>query len=277
MKKYIAVVEVAAVLAVFFYLKDFLKNSGFGDWQIPLLGAALVSSCILFFILPLTATLIGHRNPGSVGLTNEDLSYHSQRAVRAMAFVAPATILFPVIGLLGTTHEEWLGASILTIGFAATGLLYANKSRNVTNGSESALRWTGLVPFIALLVFGLIASYVLHTVSPLATRVVAVLVFVAFLEEFFFRGYVQSRLNDCFGRPFSFQNVNFGAGLLLSAVLFGLFHPLSVADNTPWAWAMWTAAGGLIFGFLREKTGSIIAPAMLHGAILLPGVFFAPS
>lgn len=114
----------------------------------------------------------------------------------------------------------------------------------------------------------------MHPLSQLATRIVAVLIFVAFLEEFFFRGYVQSRLNDCFGKPFRFQNVEFGAGLLLAAAVFGLFHPLTVADESPWAWALWTGAGGLIFGFVREKSGAVVAPTILHGAILLPGVLF---
>ena len=96
-------------------------------------------------------------------------------------------------------------------------------------------------------------------VSQLATRIVAVLIFVAFLEEFFFRGYVQARLNDCFGKPFRFRNVEFGAGLILAAAVFGLAHPLTVAGGAPWAWALWTTAGGLIFGFLREKTGAVVA------------------
>jgi membrane protease YdiL (CAAX protease family) len=130
--------------------------------------------------------------------------------------------------------------------------------------------------YAAVLLIGVLLSYALHPVSTIAVRIVAVLIFVGFLEEFFFRGYLQSRLNRDFGRPFRFRNVDFGVGLLLSATIFGLSHPLSVADSTPWPWALWTAAVGLAFGFVREKTGSVVPSALLHGAMLLPTVFFAP-
>ena len=163
----------------------------------------------------------------------------------------------------------------MAVGFVVAGLQFGITSRNLKNSSEAQLSWQGLWIYVALLVIGLVVSYLLHPFSQLATRLIAVLIFVAFLEEFFFRGYIQSRLNDCFGKPFRFGNTEFGAGLLLAAVVFGLFHPLTVADETPWAWAFWTTAGGMIFGFVREKTGAVVAPAILHGAILLPGVFFS--
>ncbi len=269
-----ALAEVALVLALFLYIRILLRDSGFGAWQEPIFGAAILSSCLLFFILPLIFVLITGRDPGACGLTTDDLRVHLRIAIRAIAFVLPATILFPVIAMLGSNHKEWLGASILTVGFVVAGLLFAMKSRDLAKGSEASLSWKGLPVYIALLVIGLIVSYLLHPLSQLATRIIGVLIFVAFLEEFFFRGYVQSRLNDCFGKPFRFQNVEFGAGLLLAAAVFGLLHPLTVADETPWAWALWTGAGGLIFGFVREKSGAVVAPAILHGAILLPGVLF---
>ena len=52
---------------------------------------------------------------------------------------------------------------------------------------------------------------------------------------------------------------------------------LTVTNQTPWASALWTATGGLIFGFLRAKSGAVGTPALLHGAILAPGVLFGGS
>lgn len=275
MKRLIALFEVALALALFLYLRKWLKDVGFGDWQDPLFGAPLVSSCLLFFVLPMMFVLIGGRNPGSVGLTTHDMKYHLRVAARAIAFVFPATFLFPVVGALGLDPMEWLGASILTAGFVVAGALFAIRSQSQASLAEAELSWKGLPIYVALLIGGLIISYLLQPLSPLLTRIVAVLIFVGFLEEFFFRGYVQSRLNDSFGKPFKFRNVQFGAGLLLAAVVFGLFHPLTVANETPWAWALWTTALGLVFGFLREKTGTIVAPALLHGVILIPTAFLS--
>lgn len=277
MKRFGAAVEVVLVLALFLLIRELLKNAGFGGWQQSLFGKAIVSSAILFFILPMIFVLIGGRSPGAVGLSIDNVRYHFRVAVRAIAFILPVTILFPAIAMLGIEHKEWLGASILAGGFIIGGLFFAFRSRDLETASEALPSWSALPAYGALLIIGLLASYLLYPISPLATRFVAVIIFVGFLEEFFFRGYVQSRLNDCFGRPFSFLNVKFGLGLILAAAIFGLFHPITVDGDPPWAWALWTAAGGLAFGFLREKTGAVIVPAMVHRFIWIPGVLFGPG
>ncbi|MCJ7825332.1 MAG: hypothetical protein MUP44_10565 [Anaerolineales bacterium] len=40
----------------------------------------------------------------------------------------------------------------------------------------------------------------------------------------------------------------------------------------PW-WGLWTFSGGLVLAFVREKTGGIVAPAILHG--LPQGIAYA--
>lgn len=277
MKRFSALVDVILVLALFLGLRLFLKNVGFGDWQEPIFGRALVSSSLLFFVLPLIFVIIRGRDVKFSGLAISYLRYHSRVTIRAAAIVAPVTILFPVIDMLGTNPMEWLGASILTVGFLGAGFLFAANSTSFTKPPSEDLSSTGLLVHIALLVAGLIIIFQLHPLSQLAARIVGVLIFVGFLEEFFFRGYVQSRLNDCFGKPFRFQQVEFGAGMFLAAAMFGLFHPITVANGTPWAWGLWTAAFGLVMGYLREKTGTFVAPAILHGVMWIPGVLFGPS
>lgn len=90
-------------------------------------------------------------------------------------------------------------------------------------------------------------------------------------EEFLFRGYVQSRLNAAFGRPFRFWGVSWGWGLIIASLLFGSMHVLnpfnpflSNYDLYVW-WGVWTVIGGLTNGYVREKAGSILPPALLHG------------
>jgi hypothetical protein len=95
--------------------------------------------------------------------------------------------------------------------------------------------------------------------------------FLGFGEEFLFRGYIQSRLNAAFGSPFQFFGVNWGWGIVIMSLLFGLMHFLNLGTLAignwqlePW-WGFWTFFGGLVFGFVREKTSSIAAPTILHG------------
>jgi membrane protease YdiL (CAAX protease family) len=102
----------------------------------------------------------------------------------------------------------------------------------------------------------------------------ALVFYVLFLglgEERLFRGYIQSRLNAVFGRPFSFYGVEWGWGAIVASALFGLMHVLNLGSYvneqwylTPW-WGLWTFFGGLVLAFVREKTGSIVAPTLLHG------------
>ncbi|MDH7561736.1 MAG: CPBP family intramembrane metalloprotease, partial [bacterium] len=86
-----------------------------------------------------------------------------------------------------------------------------------------------------------------------------------------FRGYIQSRLNAAFGKPFRFFGVTWGWGLVITAALFGLMHVANIGSfidhqwEAEWWWGFWTFFSGLVFGFVREKSGNIIAPAILHG------------
>jgi len=92
-----------------------------------------------------------------------------------------------------------------------------------------------------------------------------------FGEEIFFRGYVQSRVNQAFGRPFRFMGVDFGFGLIVSSLLFGFIHVLNTVDyfngrwDFAWWWGVTNFVTGLFYGLLREKTGSILAGAVHHG------------
>ncbi|MCI0745537.1 MAG: CPBP family intramembrane metalloprotease [Verrucomicrobia subdivision 3 bacterium] len=92
-------------------------------------------------------------------------------------------------------------------------------------------------------------------------------------EEMFYRGYVQSRINEAFGRPFRIKGLQFGVGLLLSTLLFGFLHALNSVDyfhgRWTFAWGFGIAAlgTGAIFGWLRERTGSIIAGAVAHSIL----------
>jgi membrane protease YdiL (CAAX protease family) len=94
-----------------------------------------------------------------------------------------------------------------------------------------------------------------------------------FGEEVFFRGYIQSRLNQEFGRPFRIMGVEFGLGLIVSSLLFGFIHVLNTVDYFSgrgafaWWWWLSTFATGLFYGCLREKTGSVLAGGVHHGLI----------
>lgn len=110
------------------------------------------------------------------------------------------------------------------------------------------------------------------------------LIFSGFGEELLFRGYFQSRVNEEFGRPWRIGTVAFGPGLLVVTLLFGVahllnpFNPLAGHYGLDWVTFATTTSIGAFLGLLREKTGSLLAPALVHGAdILWGGTFTQPN
>ncbi len=105
-------------------------------------------------------------------------------------------------------------------------------------------------------------------------------IFVGFAEEFFFRGYVQSRLNEVFTKKYKkILGVDFewSQGTLITGIfLFGIPHILTGINlftgtiNISLMTLMlvvFASLLGVIFGVLREKTGGIVVPTILHGLI----------
>jgi membrane protease YdiL (CAAX protease family) len=92
-----------------------------------------------------------------------------------------------------------------------------------------------------------------------------------FGEEIFYRGYIQSRVDEAWGRPWRLWGFEFGAGLLISSLLFGLVHALNTVDyfhgrfDINWLMGVSSIFVGLYFGLIRARTQSILPGAILHG------------
>lgn len=86
------------------------------------------------------------------------------------------------------------------------------------------------------------------------------LLLVALPEEFFFRGYMQGALNTVFKARWRVFGAQLGFAWLLTAAVFALSH--SFVNYQWWHFSIFFPA--LVFGWLREKTGSITAPILFH-------------
>ena len=85
-----------------------------------------------------------------------------------------------------------------------------------------------------------------------------------FAEEFFYRGYIQSTINREYGRGWRIKGVNFGPGLLVSSILYGLSRGLR---NMNLGWGFYAFTLGLFYGLIREASGDIIAPGSANALI----------
>ncbi len=85
---------------------------------------------------------------------------------------------------------------------------------------------------------------------------------VALPEELFFRGFMLGKLEQRFPPKRRFLGGGIGWALLLSSLAFALVHLPKDGDPRMLA----TFFPGLLFGWMRSSTKSILAPTLAHGA-----------
>jgi membrane protease YdiL (CAAX protease family) len=83
---------------------------------------------------------------------------------------------------------------------------------------------------------------------------------IALPEEAFYRGYLQSRLDDAWPARWNLLGARVGPGWLVAAVVFALGHVVTVHSATRLA----VFFPALVFGWLRARTGGIGAGAAFH-------------
>jgi membrane protease YdiL (CAAX protease family) len=86
------------------------------------------------------------------------------------------------------------------------------------------------------------------------------LILVALPEEWFYRGYLQARLDESHPRRWRILGADLGVGWLLGSVLFALGH--LVLDARVERLAVFFPS--LLFGWLRARTGSVMASTVFH-------------
>lgn len=86
------------------------------------------------------------------------------------------------------------------------------------------------------------------------------IILVALPEEWFYRGYLQKRLDEGLGTPWRVMGANMGWGWLLSSILFAVGH--LVLDPRPTRLAVFFPS--LLFGWMRSRTDSILASTLFH-------------
>lgn len=84
---------------------------------------------------------------------------------------------------------------------------------------------------------------------------------IAFPEEVFFRGYMQSHLNILFTKRLNWRGWSLSWSIVVTSLLFALGH--FIIHPNPARLAVFFPS--LLFGLMRERSGSVISSGLFHG------------
>ena len=278
-KKLIALGEVIVVRFVVYALVALgllqLVYGSLDPSPFPLGASYLIGT--LWFAIPALMIYGFRREPGKYGLSISRGPQSVDLALNAFPFYALTNVGFVILIFMNWPYLEPLGALVLTGFFTlALWLIVRMVSQKYDHFEDVQIsrrkHRNNVLSILFLLLLPVILGLAMMRLSwALVSTVVWQFIFSGFGEEIFFRGYIQSRLNAAFGRPYEWKGIRFGAGLFITAAIFATTHVLNTANiwlgnfNMAWWWGTFTFVGGILFGLLREKTQSVVAPGVLHG------------
>ena len=132
-------------------------------------------------------------------------------------------------------------------------------SRQVLQAAAVNFLWFALIAIPA----GLLLHFTVwnprwHGVLSFLADYLEIFLFIALLEEMFFRGFLQSLLTDSFGSWWKAQ--------LAVSILFGLFHILH-APFPNWRYVALATIVGWFYGSAYRSAGSLMASALTHAMV----------
>lgn len=156
----------------------------------------------------------------------------------------------------GRTWRAWGRGALWAAGLAAAifplfGLGYWGFVEVLPGLPEPVAR--ALAPYVGA------PRFALRAPSDLALRIVVQVVVVALPEELFYRGFLQTAWARAGGRTVRVLGAELGPGFLRTQALFALGHLVVLQP-----WRLGTFFPGLLFGWLRARTGGLAAPVLFH-------------
>ena len=251
-KKILAFIEVSTVFCLLVVLFRVVQSNPLSKNINETLNGYLFSEYAILMIVVLALYLFCSRSESKI-LRSEKIRFQAQIIGRGFFPIFTLSVLLSWIN-----WRDWGGAfliSVIEIGLLAW---FAWLVRNTQPP------WQKVGVSSSLLLYPIMMHHS-ERVTDILVAIVYFYLFVAVSEETLFRGYIQTRLNTVFGSSKRLFGIPWGWGLVVSAVYFGIWHLGLGTGSLNWPHVIWTLFAGLIFGIVREKSESVIAPIILHG------------
>lgn len=88
------------------------------------------------------------------------------------------------------------------------------------------------------------------------------------IEEIVYRGILLTLLSMVFIDNLKIGKINFGMGVIITSILFGLWHGLNITNDfevtMSWIPFIYTGLIGFVLALVKERTGSLLFPIIIH-------------
>jgi membrane protease YdiL (CAAX protease family) len=232
---------------------------------------------MIFHLFPILIIVGMKRDVKSYGFTKDKWQFGIDIAMSIFLFaLIPYFLGVVLLFFLGWELLDPFGALTITGLWvvAAYLILKTIKKREIDEEINIKKTQSNLVVILILLFIPIVLGLIFNQLSSLLISTIIWQFLVSgFGEEFKYRGYYQSTINREFGCPYCIGGIQFGIGLIFSSLLFSFSHILNPFNpflgNFELAlwWGTFTLVSGFVFGLLREKTQSLIAPTIFHGLV----------
>jgi hypothetical protein len=266
--KILTTLEILAVFVLMLILRVSARSTSIYQWEKQNLGYTYT---VMFLWIGITVLVIlwTHRSWAEYGVSSLNWPSNLDLGFKAYLIRIPVVFGIGVTAWLGLNSNEPGGVAAITLiwGIGLALMIWAlNRQKEVKSGR------TNVVAALLFLLFPVVVALAVGRLSlVIVSTVIWQFVFSGFGEEFIYRGYFQSRLNQAFGQPARLFGIQFGVGLVIASLLFGLLHVVDSYDPaigfSSLAWgALWgNFLAGLFLGVIREKTGTLLASSIAHG------------
>lgn len=237
-------------------------------WENQTLGGSYFTG-VLMIVLCVFVVVFRKYELHEIGVSTENWRRSVNYGGRGWVFfIIPQCILSYILAW-GVSYQESMELSglLIVVIFIASFLMVRRKEAKPASNKR-------LVLFGSVLVFPLVLRLLY---SDLPLRVLKEylwnIVVGGFVEEFFYRGYIQSSINLEYGTNWKIGKINFGPGLLISSLLFGLSRGLRTMKpwrgvySVSWSWSFFAFAVGFFYGLIRESSGDIIGSGTANSMI----------
>ena len=268
-----SIIEVLAVFSVLHLITISLPGvSGLVRWEQRVLGWSYFTG-FLMVLLPILAMILQKREFKLYGLTLRRWETGLDVGLKGYLYLVAPQILLTLLSTEGAAYRHMDGSLVLSVSMFVTLFLLLRRLTGKKYKPFSSTRVRLLVAAVLLAIPMLVGAVYGRLTLKVFSTILWQLVFGGFGEELFYRGYVQSAVNEEYGRPWSVEGVAFGPGLLVSSALYGLDRALNTVRpwqgvyRVSWSWGLFAFSVGVFYGFIREHTGDVVGSGVANGLV----------